>query len=76
REVNALEFFKKAMKKGPKQNRKTRIVSVDIMGNAAQAKLEIDYETFTFIDYMNLLKIDGEWKVVNKIFYRKNKTKN
>ncbi len=76
REVNALEFFKKGMKKGPKQNRKTRIVAVDIMGTAAQAKLEIDYETFTFIDYMNLLKIDGEWKVVSKIFYRKNKAKN
>lgn len=71
KEVNALEFFKKVIKPGPKQNRKTNIVSVDVTGDAAQAKLEIEYETFTFIDYMNLLKIDGEWKVVSKIFYRK-----
>ena len=26
--------------------------------------------SFSFVDFMNLLKIDGEWKIVNKIFYR------
>ena len=71
REVNALEFFGKGMKPGPKQDRKTRIADITISGNAANARLEIEYPTFTFIDFMNLLKIDGEWKVVNKIFYRK-----
>ncbi len=71
KEVNALEFFKKGMKPGPKQNRKTKIDYINITGHAANAKLEIEYPTFTFIDYMNLLKINGEWKVVNKIFYRK-----
>ena len=69
-EVNALEFFKKGMKPGPPQNRETRVASIDIAGHAANAKLEIVYPTFTFIDYMNLLKIDGEWKIVSKIFYR------
>jgi len=71
-EVNAIEFFKSVMKPGPKQNRKTRIAYINIMGEAASARLEIEYPTFTFIDYMNLLKIDGEWKIVSKIFHRKN----
>ena len=76
KEVNAIEFFKKGMKPGgPKQNRKTRILSLDITGHAANAKLEIEYPDFYFIDYMNLLKIDGEWKIVSKIFYRKEKNK-
>lgn len=70
-EVNALEFFKKRMKPGAKQNRKTHISYINITGNVASAKLEIDYENFGFIDYMNLIKIDNEWKVVSKIFYRK-----
>ncbi|MCD2257998.1 nuclear transport factor 2 family protein [Psychroserpens luteolus] len=73
KEVNALEFFKKAVKPGPKQDRKTRIAYINITGNVANAKLEIDYEKFSFIDYMNLIKIDGEWKVVSKIFFRKGK---
>ncbi|MEO1258645.1 MAG: nuclear transport factor 2 family protein [Bacteroidota bacterium] len=72
-EVNALEFFGKVMKPGPKQNRQTRIASIDVSGIAANAKLEIEYPTFTFIDYMNLLKIDGEWKIVSKIFYKRMK---
>ena len=72
-EVNAVEFFKKGMKPGPKQERKTRIISIDVSGHAASAKLEIEYPTFFFYDYMNLLKIEGEWKVVSKIFYRKGK---
>ncbi len=70
-EVNAIEFFGKIMKPGPKQNRKTRIANIDVSGHAASARLEITYPTFMFIDFMNLLKIDGEWKIVNKIFYRK-----
>lgn len=73
REVNALEFFEKGMKPGPKQNRKTRIVSINMSGNAASAQLEIEYPTYTFIDYMNMLKVDGEWKIVSKIFYKKMK---
>lgn len=71
KEVNAIEFFESRMKPGPKNNRITRISYINITGHAANARLEIEYPTFTFIDYMNLLKIDGEWKVVSKIFYRK-----
>ncbi len=71
KEVNALEFFGK-MKPGPKQNRKTKIDYINVTGHAANVKLEIEYPNFTFIDYMNLLKINGEWKIVSKIFYKKN----
>ncbi|WP_298421011.1 nuclear transport factor 2 family protein [uncultured Kordia sp.] len=73
KEVNAIEFFKRVIKPGPKQNRKTSIQSITIDGNIAVAKLEIEYPTFFFIDQMSLLKINGIWKVVNKIYYRKNK---
>ncbi|WP_347924307.1 nuclear transport factor 2 family protein [Pontimicrobium sp. SW4] len=71
KEVNAIDFFKKGIKPGPKQERKTRITSINITGNAATAQLEIEYQTFTFIDYMSLLKIDGQWKIVSKIFYKR-----
>lgn len=50
-----------------------KIVSVDVDGDAAVAKCISDFDTFQFIDYMSLLKIDGEWKIVNKIFHRKEK---
>ncbi|MEL6635370.1 MAG: nuclear transport factor 2 family protein [Bacteroidota bacterium] len=70
-EVNALEFFESRMKPGPKSNRQTRIAYINVMGTAANAQVVIDYEGFSFIDYMNLLKLDGEWKIVSKIFHRR-----
>jgi hypothetical protein len=53
--------------------RRRRIVSIDRTGTAAIAKVELDYPTVRFIDYMSLLKVGNEWKIVNKIFYRENK---
>jgi hypothetical protein len=50
--------------------RTRRIVSIDYAGTAAMAKIELDYPTVRFVDYMSLLKIGGEWKIVNKIFVR------
>ena len=50
-----------------------KVVSIDLSGDAAVAKAVSDFETFQFVDYMSLIKIDGEWKIVNKIFHRKPK---
>ncbi len=49
--------------------RKRSIESIDIAGNAATAKIILDYPAVKFTDYMTLLKIDGEWKIINKTFY-------
>jgi hypothetical protein len=47
-----------------------RVVMVDYSGNAAIAKLEITTPQAFVIDYMSLLKVNGQWKIVNKIFDR------
>lgn len=49
--------------------RKRAIESVDVAGNAASARIKLDYPQTAFTDYMQLLKIDGEWKIVSKTFY-------
>jgi len=49
--------------------RKRWIESVEVSGNAAVGKIILDYPTVKFVDYMTLLKINGEWKIVNKSFY-------
>lgn len=49
--------------------RKRRIESVHVVGNAAMAVIILDYPTVKFTDYMTLLKINGEWKIVNKSFF-------
>jgi putative lumazine-binding protein len=51
--------------------RKRRIDSIDVSGNAAVVKVTLDYPRVVFTDYMSMLKIDGHWKIVNKTFYSK-----
>ncbi len=46
-----------------------RIAAIDIVGNAASAKVELDYPNALLTDYMQLLKVEGEWKIVHKIFH-------
>ena len=55
--------------------RKRSIAMIDITGNAAIAKVVLDYPQVRFTDYMSLLKINGEWKIVNKTFVAEPKPK-
>lgn len=55
--------------------RKRWIESVNLTGNAGVAKLVLDYPQVKFTDYMSLLKVEGEWKIINKTFYAEPKTK-
>lgn len=47
-----------------------RIASIDIANTAAVAKLELGSGDRRVTDYMTLLKIEGEWLIVNKSFSR------
>ena len=55
--------------------RKRRIEHVEITGNAGVGKIVLDYPTVTYTDYMSLLKVGDEWKIVNKVFYAEPKPK-
>jgi hypothetical protein len=48
--------------------RRRGITMVDVTGDAAVAKIVLDYPDAMITDYMSLLKIGGKWKIVNKIF--------
>ena len=56
-------------------NRKRSIESIEVSGNAGVGKIILDYPTTRFVDYMSLLKIGDEWKIVTKIFYAEQKAK-
>jgi hypothetical protein len=44
------------------------VSGVDITGQAAVAKAVLKFREFQFIDYLSLLKIEGEWRIINKIY--------
>jgi Putative lumazine-binding len=73
--VSLKDFMARMRNTGIKQDRKTKIESIQVFGNAATAKLTIEYSTFYFHDIMSLLKTKDGWKIVSKIFYREDKAK-
>ena len=69
------DFMARMRNTGNKTDRKTKIENIQVFGNAASAKLTIEYPTFYFHDIMSLLKTKDGWKIVGKIFYREDKAK-
>lgn len=63
----ASRFDGKAADDEAKRRRSYEIL--EISGSAAIARVDLDYPAVKFTDYMSLLKVDGEWKIVNKSFY-------
>jgi len=55
---------------GPATDIVTNIANIDIEGSIATARLESDNWTgHKFTDFFTLLKVDGEWKIMNKVFH-------
>lgn len=53
--------------------RKRSILSLDVVNDAAYAKVELDYPKVKFTDYFTLLKVDGEWKIMSKVYHGESK---
>jgi hypothetical protein len=46
------------------------ISKIEIVGTAASVRIELDnWKGSRFTDFFNMLKVDGKWKVMNKVFY-------
>jgi hypothetical protein len=55
---------------GPAAEIQVRIASIEVTGTVASARLEIDNWTgHRFTDLFTLLEVDGEWKIMNKVFH-------
>ena len=59
-------------KQGQPTGEKGTILSIDYTNNAAVAKVEIAYPGQTpYIDYFMLLKTEGKWTIIHKMFTKK-----
>lgn len=46
-----------------------RTVSTDVTGDTAAVKVEADVVGLRFTDYLTLVRADGDWVIVNKVFH-------
>ncbi len=55
---------------GPATGLQAQIASIDLIDTAATVRLELDDWTgLRFTDLFTLLKVDGQWKIMNKVFH-------
>lgn len=63
------EFAKRFQQPAADEYRRVRSVKMlGVSGTAASAVLTLDYPQVLFTDHMSLLKIDGQWRIVSKVF--------
>ncbi len=54
----------------PSPEAQAAIVRIDIVGTAASARVDTnDVSGFCFTDFFHLLKVDGKWTVISKIYH-------
>ena len=55
---------------GPAAEMQAQIASIDLTDTVATVRLELDNWTgYRFTDLFTLLKVDGTWKITNKVFH-------
>ncbi len=55
---------------GPATGLQARIAGIDLIGTFATVRLELDDWTgHRFTDLFTLLKVGGDWKIMNKVFH-------
>jgi hypothetical protein len=56
---------------GPAPDIQARITNVDVAHTVAVARLEIrNWTGYRFTDFFTLMKIDGRWTIMNKVFHK------
>ena len=54
---------------GPATGLKAQFANIDVIGTVATVRLELDnWAGSRFTDLFTLLKVDGAWKIMNKVF--------
>ncbi len=57
-------------KNGPATGLQARIANIDLIETVATVRLELDNWTGSrFTDLFTLLKVDGKWQIMNKVFH-------
>ena len=70
--VDQFAKFVEGQQPSPKENNDDillEIISCEINGSTASAKVRDGYLGMVFLDTLSFLKVDDEWKIYNKLFH-------
>jgi Putative lumazine-binding len=72
-DISRADYLSRFKPKAKEAGSSGRIISLDITGNIASAKCEIETTKALFTDYFNLIRIEERWFIVDKISTRVDK---
>ena len=55
---------------GMEEEGELAIASVDVSGDVAAVKVVETYPKEVYVDYLNLVRAGGDWRIVNKVYTR------
>ncbi|RMG23278.1 MAG: alpha/beta fold hydrolase [Bacteroidetes bacterium] len=67
--ISLADYLAKVGQDGPQQIH-TQMISIDLTHPAATAKVQFDYGTHAYMDYLSLLYSQGQWRIMNKTFVK------
>jgi hypothetical protein len=70
-QLSQAEWYKSfAASAGKEEEGELSIASVDVTGDIAAVKVVETYSKEVYVDYLNLVRGSGEWRIVNKVYTR------
>lgn len=72
-DISRADYLSRFKPKAKEAGTEGRIKSLDITGNIASAKCELETPKALFVDYFNLIKTNDGWFIVDKISTRTDK---
>ncbi len=64
------QLFDWSDQNGPAAELQARVASIDLAGTVAIVRLELtNLNSARYTDMFTLLKVDGEWKIMSKVFH-------
>ncbi len=64
------QLFDWSDQNGPAAELQARVASIDLVGTVAIVRLELtNLNSARYTDMFTLLKVDGEWKIMSKVFH-------
>jgi hypothetical protein len=54
--------------------RSRKVTAIHITGDAASAIVELNYPAVQFVDYMSLVRVGDEWRIISKVYQARSKS--
>jgi hypothetical protein len=70
-QLSQADWYKSfAASAGKEEEGELAIATVDVAGDVAAVKVVETYPKEVYVDYLNLVRAGGEWRIVNKVYTR------